>query len=47
MQFKFDFFDIDMQNVSRIIYPKSLKYKKCLREKYICNNLTFLKLIKF
>ena len=40
-QFKCDFFDIDMQNVTRNIYLKSLKYKKSLREKYIINTPKF------
>ena len=41
MQFKCDFFDIDMQNVSRNISLKLFKNQKCLREKYIINNPNF------
>ena len=47
MQYKCDFFDIDMQNVSRNIYLKSLKYKKSLHKTYIFENPSFLKLIKY
>ena len=46
IQFKCDFFDIDMQNVSRNILIKSLIHKKCLREKYIINNPNFFEVDK-
>ena len=41
MQFKCDFFDINKRNLSRNIHNKSLKHKKCLREKYIINHPNF------
>ena len=47
MHFKCDFFDIDMQNVSRISSLKLIKNKKCLREKYIINNPNFFEVDEF
>ena len=44
--FRYDFFDIDMQNVSRNICLESFKYKECLREKYIINIPSFLEVDK-
>ena len=46
MQIKCDFFDVYMQYVSRNIHIKSLKHKKCLREKFIINNLLFFEVDK-
>ena len=44
--FKCDFFDIDMQNVSTIIYLKSLRCEKSLPEKYIINTPIFFEVDK-
>ena len=44
--FECDFFDIDMQIVSKTICLKLLNHKKCLREKYIIINLDFFEVDK-
>ena len=46
MELKCDFFDRDMQHVSRNIYIKSRKHKKSLRGKYIINNPNFFEVDK-
>ena len=46
MQFKCDYFDTDVQYLSRNLYLKSLKHKKKLRKKYIINNPNFIEVDK-
>ena len=41
MRLECDFFDTDMQCVSRNIYFKLLKHKKCSHKKYFINNPNF------
>ena len=42
IQFRCDYFDIDMHNVSRNIQIDSHQYKQCLRERCIIYNPNFL-----
>ena len=46
MQFKCDFFDIYMQNVSRNIYLNSFNYRQCLHKKYIIIEPNFFEVDK-